>query len=108
MSVDIGGADLYPSDCCTIKSRQEFMSDRRERTLDPTGAFDSPYESNLPPDINTQDYGVGNYFLETAIISRNIEPEPNQFDYTRKRTGIYFLNNCGDVLFKPAYWRINK
>lgn len=101
ISVDVYGADLYPSDCCTIKSHQEMMGDGEEWELY-DGIFTGyPYKGYAIPDLNTQDYGIGNYFLETTGIS-----QVYGYSSANKFTYAYFLNNCGDVLFKPHYyWR---
>lgn len=95
MSVNVYSADLYPTDCCTIKSHQEIMADGTKWRLYNGQYTGYPYKGYSLPHLNTQDYGVGNYFLETTGLFKN----------SKKFTHAYFLNNCGDVLFKPYYWR---
>ena len=105
MSVQIGAADLYPSNCCAIKTYQEVLSSVEENNLATGGSSNNPYEAFIPPEINIQEHGVGNYFLQTTMINHNVDSQYDSYYYTQKPTYTYFLNNCGDVLFKPFYWR---
>ncbi|STR02497.1 Uncharacterised protein [Kingella potus] len=101
---------ILGSDCCSVLSRNEANVKLKNRNTIFDGDlhyFHFYHQASIPENIDLQDYGVGNFYFNAygiyALIEENwttgklVEAENWQNDR------IYFMNNCGDVLWHPHY-----
>ena len=102
---------VYDSNsCCTVLNKSEWSLIRKNYILKYIGIDSAVFmqESKIPIDIDINSWGVGNFYFDVTY-SKSIsvsefvaEDESETFKDTRK---IFLLNNCGDVLYIPNYWR---
>ncbi|WMY91382.1 hypothetical protein [Snodgrassella communis] len=91
---------LYGSNCCYILNKPEWFLIREKYTLDDTervlGTFVE--EAKIPTNTSIMSWGIGNFYLSvTRFVAGNTGKLPK---YPEK---IFYLNNCGDILYKPYY-----
>lgn len=105
------------SDCCSILTREQFNAvDLWFKSLMMQDVLSLSHSVPLGFEITDyvigDDYSVGNYYLLTKYFDYSLIPEyvynnNKQEKYTNIEfedvREIYFLNNCGDVLFIPYY-----
>ncbi len=96
------------SDCCAVIYKDEFSKIAGYREI--SGADNFSESGEIPVGEIIENYGVGNYYLSVSYfyyISKIIGFDENkQAQYKRHFDDIkdlYFLSNCGDLLFKPYY-----
>ncbi|AHN28803.1 hypothetical protein SALWKB2_1421 [Snodgrassella alvi wkB2] len=100
---------LYGSDCCTVynKSEWQLMKKRKNYVLAyKESIFDTfVEESRIPPDEDINSLGVGNYYfgIDGFLPKTKTNYYPINYPYE-----VFYLNNCGDILYKPYFYRTNK
>ena len=98
---------IYGSDCCKTFSQKEAEPMIKNQTY--VKDFGTFPENDIPKDIRIEDYGVGNFYLNV----RKMIPGANQWDKSKEKSyqsdfsEIFFMNNCGDVLWQPYYIKID-
>lgn len=101
--------ELYGSDCCTVfnKSEWHLMKKRKNYVLaSKKSIFDTfVEESKIPPDEDVNSLGVGNYYfgIDSFLPKNKTNYYPIDYPYE-----VFYLNNCGDILYKPYFYKINK
>lgn len=101
--------ELYGSDCCTVfnKSEWQLMKKRKNYVLaSKESIFDTfVEESRIPPDEDVNSLGVGNYYfgIDSFLPKNKTNYYPIDYPYE-----VFYLNNCGDILHKPYFYKINK
>lgn len=92
------GAEIYGNNCCSILSKSEWSIISKNYILNSTKSDIGTFveEAKIPEKININSWGVGNFYLST-----------NYFNAGDKETlnNVFYLNNCGDVLYKPFYFK---
>ena len=102
---------VYASNsCCTVLNKSEWSLIRKNYILKYIGMETAVFtgKSKIPIDIDINSWGVGNFYLSVTYSKSITVPEfvakdkSKTFEDTRS---VYLLNNCGDVLYRPNYWR---
>ena len=99
---------ILGSDCCSVITKQEFSKIKGYRIISAADNFSKG--GKKPSEVIAEDYGIGNYYLSLNYFYYDMELldslENRDFKYARRFRNIkrvYFLSNCGDLLFKPYY-----
>lgn len=95
---------VYGADCCSIIKNFTLadMGESEYKGLQEGADYLSIGWSELPE--NHMEYGVGNYYLHTNNFEYNVITIDGVTNFElRDYEYVYFLNNCGDVLYKPYY-----
>lgn len=101
--------ELYGSDCCTVfnKSEWHLMKKRKNYVLASKKSILDTFveESKIPPDEDVNSLGVGNYYfgIDSFLPKNKTNYYPIDYPYE-----VFYLNNCGDILYKPYFYKINK
>ncbi len=104
---DKEGADIYGSDCCRVMDRQMvtlLIGDGKDAWVTYSEFASTFPENDVPKDIDTHDYGVGNFYFEFREV---IPMKRTEWGKNEKRTyqtqypTILMMNNCGDILWQP-------
>lgn len=98
---NIEGTTIYGKNCCSILNKTEWSVIRKNYNLyfvkSQMGTFVE--ESKIPEDLNIDSWGVGNFYLSVTNFTigdrRELPDKPNN---------VFYLNNCGDILYKPFYF----
>ena len=103
---------VYDSNsCCNVLNKSEWSLIRKNYILKYIGMETVVFtgKSKIPIDIDINSWGVGNFYFdvtysESISASEFVAKDKSEtFKDTRK---VYLLNNCGDVLYRPNYWRL--
>ncbi|MCO6517689.1 hypothetical protein [Snodgrassella sp.] len=96
--------ELYGSDCCRVFSESEWLLTKREKKYIPVSSNMATFveESKIPADININSWGVGNFYLGVTSVLAGLK-----YKSPEKPSEIFYLNNCGDILYKPYYKRVD-
>ena len=101
--------ELYGSDCCTVfnKSEWQLMKKRKNYVLEYKESISDTFveESRIPPDEDVNSLGVGNYYfgIDSFLPKNKTNYYPIDYPYE-----VFYLNNCGDILYKPYFYKIEK
>lgn len=100
---------LYGSDCCTVfnKSEWQLMKKRKKYILEYKESISDTFveESRIPPDEDINSLGVGNYYFGIDSFLPKNKTNYYSIDYPYE---VFYLNNCGDILYKPYFYKIEK
>jgi hypothetical protein len=98
--------ELYGSDCCTILDKSEWSLIRQKDNYifvsskdDMGGTF--VQESKIPTNLNINSLGVGNFYLGVTSFTAK---HKHNYRFSKYPFTVFYLNNCGDILYKPYYW----
>ncbi|PIT09652.1 hypothetical protein [Snodgrassella communis] len=98
--------ELYGSDCCTILDKSEWSLIRQKDNYifvsskdDMGGTF--VQESKIPTNLNINSLGVGNFYLGVTSFTAK---HKHKYRFSKYPFTVFYLNNCGDILYKPYYW----
>ncbi|WP_239423238.1 hypothetical protein [Snodgrassella communis] len=98
--------ELYGSDCCTILDKSEWSLIRQKDNYilisskdDMGGTF--VQESKIPTNLNINSLGVGNLYLGVTSFTAK---HKHNYRFSKYPFTVFYLNNCGDILYKPYYW----
>ncbi|WP_143557486.1 hypothetical protein [Snodgrassella alvi] len=96
--------ELYGSDCCRVFNKSEWSLIRQKDNYIPVSSNLATFveESKIPANINISSWGVGNFYLGVTSILAGLKYKSPEYP-----SEIFYLNNCGDVLYKPYYKRVN-
>ncbi|PIT23342.1 hypothetical protein BGI36_01920 [Snodgrassella communis] len=96
--------ELYGSDCCRVFSKSEWLLTKREKKYIPVLNNMATFveESKIPVDININSWGIGNFYLGVTSALAGLK-----YKSPEKPSEIFYLNNCGDILYKPYYKRVD-
>ncbi|NUE67078.1 hypothetical protein [Snodgrassella sp. ESL0253] len=56
-------------------------------------------ESKIPENLNINSWGGGNFYLSVTNFTTGDKRELSE-----KPNNAFYLNNCGDILYKPFYF----
>ena len=114
ISKDVYGdyVSLYSSEQAIILNKLEWLTLRKKYAeqhllgIELESEYEGKYNYSLPPQsIDLNSWGVGNYYLGVTNIvygSKSVLFLPIEKLYADK---IYILNNCGDILYLPYYYK---
>ncbi len=105
-----GGFDVYGSDCCKVLSKKAVEPKIKNNTLI-TYLQDGAIfpENDIPQNINIEDYGVGNFYLEfKRVVPGFFQDEKGKKTFQPYSSKILLMNNCGDVLWQPYYFNLHQ
>ncbi|PIT53837.1 hypothetical protein BHC44_05440 [Snodgrassella alvi] len=94
---------LYGSDCCIILNKSEWSSIRKKRNYifvtskNDMGTFVE--ESKIPTNLNINSLGVGNFYFGVTSFTAG-----HKYGLPKYPFKVFYLNNCGDILYKPYYY----
>ncbi|MDO5687417.1 MAG: hypothetical protein Q4G42_08580 [Neisseria sp.] len=91
--------DIYSSECCEILSKDDLRK-INIKGLATKKVGSSPIDAEIPVDIYPESLGVGNYFLQVDFYTFYFDSQEGYKNYYKN---VFFLSNCGDLLFKPYY-----
>ena len=96
------GAEIYGNNCCSILSKSEWSMISKNYILDSTKSDIGTFveEAKIPEKININSWGVGNFYLSTNYFIAG-----NKKTLSKNWNNVFYLNNCGDVLYKPFYFK---
>ncbi|EGZ44054.1 chaperone HtpG, partial [Neisseria wadsworthii 9715] len=100
--------NLFGSDCCTVLPKEQVLPRVRPDGLI-THVEDGQIlpENRIPDNIDIRDYGVGNFYLEVKqLLPGPYFFYPKEKTFQIKSSEIFFMNNCGDILWQPYYYGI--
>ncbi len=104
---DKEGANIYGSDCCRVMNKQTakpLIHDGKNAWI-AYSEFGSTFpENDVPEDIDTRDYGVGNFyfeFREVIPMQRTEWGKNEKKTYQSNQATILMMSNCGDLLWLP-------
>lgn len=98
---------IFGADCCSIATEADIKTTPKKTLVSTADNFSA--QGEIPPDINDiTEYGVGVYYFSADYFSYNTIKENvnNQVKYKNTfydMNDLYFLSNCGEILFKPFY-----
>lgn len=106
--------NLFGSDCCTVLPKEQVLPRVRPNELT-THLEDAEIlpENRIPDKVDIRDYGVGNFYLEVrqlmtssdSVKAQSVKPQKKE-TFQIEYPYIYFMNNCGDILWQPYYYDV--
>ncbi len=117
----LNGQRVFGSNCCQVIPANKIEKDLINKPLVTSYIpefGDLHLENHIPHEIHVKDYGVGNFYLKTNELVTELKGDLYGEDLTLEKKSyrkigfgefkninpnIYFLNNCGDLLWKPYY-----
>lgn len=101
--------NFFASDCCEVLTREQAEKQLQDKQAYLSNSNKYLPKNLIPLGIRPVDYGVGNFYLKTSMLNGYDESLSSLIDFRRRPSrksnsnDVFFLNNCGDVLWLPYY-----